>query len=108
LELAGGQALPVPLHARDGRLILGLGDRLVVFGLAERPEVVEVVEVGREVVSLCGPAPGTRPRLAVAFREGGLLYQGTTHDAGLAEAFASDMANPVVGFTGAGDLVAAC
>ncbi|HKB37114.1 MAG TPA: hypothetical protein VKD72_11715, partial [Gemmataceae bacterium] len=106
LEPAGPRpALPVPIHARDERVHIGLGTRLVIYSMATREP--EIVDVGEVITSLSGSAPGTRARLAVTFEQGGILYWENFYHSGLGETFASGMVNPVAGFTGGGDLVAA-
>jgi hypothetical protein len=105
VTLAGPQpTLPIPIQARDDRVHIGLGERLVIYSMEKEPEIVEVGEV---ITSLHGSAPGTRARLAATFRQGGILYWENFYHRGLAESFATDLADPVADFTGGGDLVAA-
>src|SRR6185369_13905895 len=100
-----GFVLPVPLHAREERVHLGIGERLVIYSMATKEP--EIVEVGEVITSLHGSAPGTRPRLAATFRQGGILYWENFYHRGLADTFATELAEPVAGFTAGGDLVAA-
>jgi hypothetical protein len=98
-------AAPFPMHARDETVFLGLGERLLIYRLGT--DAPEEVAVGRGIVSVCGSAPGSRPRVALGFDEGGLLFWGDVYYRGLAQPFATGMAFPVLGFTAGGDLVAA-
>jgi tetratricopeptide (TPR) repeat protein len=132
LDVAGpGVSLPVPVHASREHVHIGLGNQLVVVTLGTgRREIIDVglhmvasasspppplenpdrtahFEMEGVITSLRGSAPDTRERLAVTFPRGGLLLREHFYEQGLSERFASEMDNPVAGFTGTGDLVAA-
>jgi tetratricopeptide (TPR) repeat protein len=106
IVLAGPRpALPIPIQAREDRVHIGLGDRLLIYSMTtQKPDIVEIGEV---ITSLQGSAPGTRARLAATFRQGGLVFFEDCSPRGLAEPFATELADPVAGFMGSGDLVAA-
>ncbi len=92
---------PVPFLMRGDRAYLGLEDRLICW----RPEGrVKVIDVGDRIVGMHCSAPFSRARVAVALREGAMLYWDDFQ--AVKSPFAEDLTAPVLRFVEGGWLAA--
>lgn len=101
---AGANLFQGALHARNNKVYLGVGNRVMVLG---RSQPSDYVDITHPVLSLVGSAPHTRTRVAATFECGGEVFWDDFEETSL-QPFASGMPEPIACFNRAGYLVAAC
>ena len=101
---ANDMSSPIHLHARGNRIFVAFENRLVLYDL--NGGGMRQFEYDHPIESISASDDGTRDRLAIAFRSGGLLSW-FDKDTEKRETFGTSLENPVVTITRGGYLVAA-
>jgi hypothetical protein len=94
---------PAPLHVHSGAATLVWGRHLLT---SKESLGAEAFELPSPAISLCGASQNLRPRLAMAFEEGGAMVWRERRETQLVR-FGADMSRPALGFLRAGWLIAA-
>jgi hypothetical protein len=112
-ELAGTSEIDVRtlVLELEGRMITQLSGSTGFIGAGEHLIIcdegrLDIDELPNEIQSLVCSGPYSRPRLAVGFEQGAMLYWGYRTTA-QRERFAHDLVMPALGFTDGGYLIAA-
>ncbi|HUY90021.1 MAG TPA: hypothetical protein VMV10_14895 [Pirellulales bacterium] len=106
LSPAAAQALsflPPAILTREETLFVGLGQEL---HSVERRHTAHIAHLPGAITQLIGSAPHTRPRIAAAMQQGGMIFWGENAAADRTP-FASEMVEPRIALTRRGWLVAA-
>ena len=100
---SGPLRYPVPLLAREDKLYAAIG--LALWFVGPRRSM-GMYPLPHRVTQIVASAPHTRPRVAVAMQQGGMMFWGENAAAGRTP-FASEMIEPRIALTRRGCLVAA-
>lgn len=103
-EVSARASLPVPFHVRDEAIYVGQGR--YVHRASQRGRNT-LLHFDASVRSLVGSAANTRPRIAVTFDQGGVVFWGDGNCKNQ-HSFGRELENPIAAFTRKGTLIAAC
>lgn len=96
-------ALPLPMHARNENVYVGLGEQIAVL---KKDDEFRFIEMPGFIRTLSGSAMHTRTRVLATFERGGAVFW-DDYDSGHIETFATEMPAPLAAFTQRGWLAVA-